>query len=50
MAYTTLKKALIGAIAIGASSAVLAADPKPTMTGASAMPTMPYQMARLAFS
>jgi sulfide dehydrogenase cytochrome subunit len=36
MAYTTLKKALIGAIAISASSAVFAADPKPTMTGASA--------------
>jgi sulfide dehydrogenase cytochrome subunit len=36
MAYNTLKKALIGALALSASSAVLAADEKPLMTGASA--------------
>ena len=36
MAYTTLKKALIGALALSASSAVFAADEKPLMSGASA--------------
>jgi sulfide dehydrogenase cytochrome subunit len=36
MAYKTLKKALIGALALSASSAVFAADEKPLMAGASA--------------
>ncbi len=36
MAYTTLKKTLIGALALSASSAVFAADEKPLMSGASA--------------
>jgi sulfide dehydrogenase cytochrome subunit len=36
MAYTTLKKTLIGALALSASSAVFAADEKPLMMGASA--------------
>jgi sulfide dehydrogenase cytochrome subunit len=36
MAYTTLKKALIGTLALSASSAVFAADEKPLMMGASA--------------
>ncbi|EGV51006.1 c-type cytochrome [Candidatus Endoriftia persephone] len=35
MAYTTLKKALIGALAISASSMAFAADKKPLMMGAS---------------
>ena len=36
MAYTILKKALIGALALSASSVAFAADEKPLMTGASA--------------
>ena len=36
MAYNNLKKALIGALALGASSAVFAADEKPLLSGASA--------------
>ncbi len=36
MAYKYLKKALIGALALSASSAVFAADEKPLMSGASA--------------
>ena len=36
MAYNNLKKALIGALALSASSAAFAADEKPLMTGASA--------------
>lgn len=36
MAYNNLKKALIGALAISASSVAFAADEKPLMSGASA--------------
>lgn len=36
MAYNNLKKALIGALALSASSAAFAADEKPLMSGASA--------------
>jgi sulfide dehydrogenase cytochrome subunit len=36
MAYNNLKKTLIGALALSASSAVFAADDKPLMSGASA--------------
>ncbi|MCM8854563.1 MAG: c-type cytochrome [Candidatus Thiodiazotropha sp.] len=36
MAYNNLKKALIGALVLSASSAAFAADKKPLMTGASA--------------